>query len=111
MDIKSKSNCCAAYINGNNKFGRFHMDKLLSDVFSVFETGDNAADFQPITAGHINHTYAVYVSGEENPKYVLQKTIREFLKNPTSSSPISRAYALTSGARLRSAAGIRCGRH
>ena len=57
------------------------MDKLLSDV-SVFETGDSAAGFQPITAGHINHTYAVYVSGEESPKYILQKINTDIFKKP-----------------------------
>lgn len=58
------------------------MDKLLSDVFSVFETGDSAAGFQPITAGHINHTYAVYVLGEESPKYILQKINTDIFKKP-----------------------------
>ena len=58
------------------------MDTLLFDVFSVFDTHDTASDFQPIIAGHINHTYAVLVFGEEKPKYILQKINTDIFKNP-----------------------------
>lgn len=58
------------------------MDTLLFDVFSVFDTHDTASDFQPIIAGHINHTYAVFVFGEEKPKYILQKINTDIFKNP-----------------------------
>ena len=58
------------------------MDTLFMDVFSMFDTDDTAADFQPITAGHINHTYAVFVVGEQHPKYVLQKINTDVFQKP-----------------------------
>lgn len=58
------------------------MDTLFMDVFSMFDTDDTAADFQPITAGHINHTYAVFVVSEQHPKYVLQKINTDVFQKP-----------------------------
>lgn len=58
------------------------MDISFFDVFSVFDTQDTASEFQPITAGHINHTYAVYVLGDKKPKYVLQKINTDVFQKP-----------------------------
>ena len=58
------------------------MDQLLFDVFSSFSAKEEPTKFEPITAGHINHTYAVYVSGEDTPKYVMQKINTDIFKNP-----------------------------
>ena len=58
------------------------MEQLLFDVFASFATGDTATKFEPITAGHINHTYAVFTGNSESPKYVLQKINTGIFKNP-----------------------------
>ena len=58
------------------------MEKIFYDVFAFFATEDKATKFEPITAGHINHTYAVFVNGEESPKYVMQKINTNIFKNP-----------------------------
>ncbi len=57
-------------------------DSILSMVFSKFATGAELDRFEPITAGHINRTYAVFVKGEEKPKYVLQKINTSIFKDP-----------------------------
>ena len=57
-------------------------DQILSLVFSKFATGDELDRFEPITAGHINRTYAVFVKGAEKPKYVLQKINTNIFKDP-----------------------------
>ncbi len=57
-------------------------DMTLSLVFSKFATNDVLDRFEPITAGHINRTYAVFVKGEEKPKYVLQKINTNIFKDP-----------------------------
>ncbi len=57
-------------------------DSILSMVFSKFATGDTLDRFEPITAGHINRTYAVFVQGEEKAKYVLQKINTNIFKDP-----------------------------
>ncbi len=57
-------------------------DTILSFAFSKFATGDELDRFEPITAGHINRTYAVFVKGEEKPKYVMQKINTNIFKDP-----------------------------
>ena len=51
------------------------------EIFSNFAVEDKAVKFEPITAGLINHTYAVYVENEEKPKYVLQKINTNIFKD------------------------------
>ena len=51
------------------------------EIFSNFAVAEKAVKFEPITAGLINHTYAVFVENEEKPKYVLQKINTNIFKN------------------------------
>ncbi len=57
-------------------------DNSLVLAFSKFDTGAELDRFEPITAGHINRTYAVFVKGEEKPKYVMQKINAYIFKDP-----------------------------
>ena len=57
------------------------METNLFDVFAQFAPTETATKCEPITAGLINHTYAVFVEGEEKPKYVLQKINTNIFKD------------------------------
>ncbi len=57
------------------------METKFFDIFSQFSPAEKAVKFEPITAGHINHTYAVFVEGQESPKYVLQKINTNIFKD------------------------------
>ena len=52
------------------------------DIFAQFSPTETATKCEPITAGLINHTYAVFVENEETPKYVLQKINTNIFKDP-----------------------------
>ena len=58
------------------------METNLFDIFAQFAPTETATKCEPITAGLINHTYAVFVEGEEKPKYVLQKINTNIFKDP-----------------------------
>lgn len=58
------------------------MDTVLFNVFSLFDADQTNPQFAAITAGHINHTYAVCVNNEKNPKYVLQKINTSIFQKP-----------------------------
>lgn len=45
----------------------------MKDIVSKFKLEGEAADVKPLGEGLINDTFKVYVKGEENPKYVLQR--------------------------------------
>ena len=57
------------------------METNLFDIFAQFAPTETATKCEPITAGLINHTYAVFVENEEKPKYVLQKINTNIFKD------------------------------
>ena len=57
------------------------METNLFDIFAQFSPTETATKCEPITAGLINHTYAVFVENEEKPKYVLQKINTNIFKD------------------------------
>ena len=57
------------------------METNLFDIFAQFSPAETATKCEPITAGLINHTYAVFVNDEATPKYVLQKINTNIFKD------------------------------
>lgn len=57
------------------------MEINLFDIFSQFSPAETATKCEPITAGLINHTYAVFVNDEAKPKYVLQQINTNIFKD------------------------------
>lgn len=54
------------------------MYKQIIKSFNIKETADK---IQPIGSGHINDTYAVFLSGQVNPSYILQRINHNIFPN------------------------------
>lgn len=59
-------------------------DRNLEDALFAFKIGEQASYVKPFGSGHINETYAVYVSenGRDQLRYVIQRINTKVFKNP-----------------------------